>query len=145
MLNGPTEWCSFARFDIQGKAEIAVTVNRPFSTVQILPSSADLEAETSESTIRFSINQPKHLTVCLDGNDRHPLHLFIRGIETDMPDPSDPNVLYFGPGEHWVNSIKIRSGQTVYIDGAAVLRAVLPEAPGTRATPGQQLRPHRGR
>jgi len=63
----------------------------------------------------------------LDGNDEHPLHLFCREIECDVPDFNDENVIYFGPGEHWIHSLKVESGQTVYIDGGAILRAVLPE------------------
>ena len=37
--------------------------------------------------------------------------------ETERPDANDDSTLYFGPGEHWVDSIKVRSGQTVYIVG----------------------------
>ena len=138
MLNGPTEWCSFARFDAQYPVEVTVTVSRPMQHVELLPHSADVSAEVKDTTVRFQMEKPCHSTLCLDGGDEHPLHLFCRGLETERPDPQDnSNVLYFGPGEHWVDSIKIESGQTVYIDGDAILRAVLPA--GSQGTRGGVL------
>jgi len=127
MLGGPTEWCSFVRFDAGYPVTVRVTVLRPFSAAEILPRSAGIPTEVDGNAVTFRLDGPHHLTLCLDGCDEHPLHLFCREIETDRPDPTDENVIYFGPGEHWVHSIRVKSGQTIYIDGDAVLRAILPE------------------
>jgi len=133
MLGGPTEWCSFARFDASYPVTVTVKVLRPFHHAEILPRSAGIPIEVDGETARFRLDGPRHLTLCLDGCDEQPLHLFCREIEKDRPDPNDKNVIYFGPGEHWVNSIRVKSGQTIYIDGDAVLRAILPEgAQGNR-------------
>lgn len=106
---------------------VTVTVLRSFTDAEILPRSAGIAADVDGNTVTFQLDGPRHLTLCLDGTDEHPLHMFCREVETNRPDPNDKDVIYFGPGEHWVNSIEVRSGQTIYIDGDAVLRAILPE------------------
>ncbi len=126
MLNGRTDWCGFARFDFAGSVEVVVTVARDFQQAEIVPRSAGITPTVMGRTIRFRMEAPRPLTLLLDGQDGEPLHLFTHRPETDIPKPDDPNVIYFGPGEHWVDSIKVRSGQTVYLDGAAIVRGVLP-------------------
>ena len=126
MLNGRTDWCGFARFDFAGTAEVAVTVARDFQRADIVPRSAGITTTVTGRTIRFRLEQPRPVTLLLDGQDTEPLHLFTHRPETDAPAPDDPNVIYFGPGEHWVDTIKVRSGQTVYLDGGAIVRAVMP-------------------
>ncbi len=126
MLNGPTDWAGFARFDFDGSVEIAVTVERDFDSAQIVPRSAKITPTVDGRTIRFRLNEPRALTLLLDGGDTDALHLLTHRPETDAPSPDDPNVVYFGPGEHWVNSLCLKSGQTLYLHGGAIVRAVLP-------------------
>ncbi len=126
MLNGPTDWCGFARFDFSGTVEVTVTVDRDFSKADILPRSAGITADVKGRTVRFRMDKPRQITVLLDGSDKEPLHLFTHRPEVNAPKPEDPNVIYFGPGEHWVNTIKVKSGQTVYLHGDAIVRGVLP-------------------
>ncbi len=126
MLNGRTDWCGFARFDFAGAAEVAVTVTRDFRQADVVPRTAGITPTVDGRTVRFRMAEPRPLTLLLDGQDTEPLHLFTHRPETDVPAPDDPNVIYFGPGEHWVDTIPVRSGQTVYIDGAAIVRGVLP-------------------
>ncbi len=136
MLNGRSDWCGFARFDFAASVEVAVTVARDFETVEIVPRSAGITPEIDGRTVRFSMNEPRPLTLLLDARDIEPLHLFTHRPETDIPSPDDPNVIYFGPGEHWVDTIKVRSGQTVYLDGGALVRAVLPAGAQGRRSGG---------
>lgn len=126
MLNGRTEWCGFARFDFEGAADVAITVARDFAQADVLPRSAGVVPQVEGRTIRFRMEGPQPLTLILDGADEEPLHLFTHHPESSPPSPDDPNVIYFGPGEHWVDTITVRSGQTVYLDGGAIVRAVLP-------------------
>jgi hypothetical protein len=126
MFNGPTDWCGFARFDFSGSVAVAVTVDRDFNSAEILPRSAGVKCFSDGRTVHFRMDEPRPLTLLLDGQDREPLHLFTHRPETDVPSPDDPKVIYFGPGEHWVDTIRVRSGQTVYLDGGALVRAVLP-------------------
>jgi hypothetical protein len=127
MLGGPTEWASFARFDADYPVEIAVKVAVPFQIAAVLPHSAGIETQTMDDVVRFTLDRPCHLTLYLDGADEHPLHLFCRTPESNPRQPGDKDTIYFGPGEHWIHSLKVESGQTVYLDGGAILRATLPE------------------
>ena len=126
MLNGRCEWCGFARFDFSGAADVVVTVARDFDRADIRPRSAGIDPDVSGRTVRFRMDAPRPLTLLLDGQDEDALHLFTHRPEADVPSPDDPNVIYFGPGEHWVHSIAVGSGQTVYLDGGAIVRATLP-------------------
>lgn len=126
MLNGRTEWCGFARFDVDGPADVVVTTSCDFARADVLPRSAGIEPTVNGRTIRFRMDRPRPLTLLLDGCDREPLHLLARPPETEIPDPDDPDVIFFGPGEHWIHTLKVRSGQTVYLDGGAIVRATLP-------------------
>ncbi len=126
MVSGPCEWCGFARFDFSGSVEVVVEVARDFQSATILPRRLQVQPTSVGRTIRFHLDAPAALTLILDGRDDQALHLFTHRPEPDRPDPDDPRVVYFGPGEHWVNSLSIQSGQTVYVDGGALVRAVLP-------------------
>lgn len=126
MLNGQTEWCGFARFDFAGTADVVITAARDFKEAAIFPRSAGITPTIAGRTIRFQLEEPRPLTLLLDGCDVEPLHLFTHEPESDIPQEEDPNVIYFGPGEHWVDTIKVSNGQTVYLDGAAIVRATLP-------------------
>jgi hypothetical protein len=133
MFNGPTDWASFARLDAIYPIEISVRVLRPFQSAQVIPNSYSIEAEIENDVVRFTLDKPRHVTLVLDGRDEHPLHLSAREIEDDAPTQSSDDVIYFGPGEHWVDSLALKSGQTLYLHGAAILRATLPhDARGKR-------------
>ena len=120
---GPYANVSYAYFDFAGHASIAVTPAHPFRTVEVLPTSLGLRPTVTDGTIRLDLAKPANLTFVFDGKyeDAHTLHLFASAIETDAPDPADPNVLYIGPGyrELTVPIEVTRSGQTVYIAGGA--------------------------
>ncbi len=110
----------------------------------------------------FTITKPGQYV--LEVNGAHfPLHIFADPMETDKPDCNAPNVqyistqekkshliytemtnsvtlpegkdiLYYGPGEHYVGVIELKSNQSVYVDGGAVVYAAI------RANKQQNLR-----
>ena len=54
----------------------------------------------------------------------HPLHIFANPLETDVPSPDAPGVMFFGPGVHFVdNPVRIPDDTTVYIAGGAVIKS----------------------
>ena len=67
------------------------------------------------------------LSVEINGNSTTNLMLFANEIEKNKPNPSDRNTLYFGPGIHEIDDeygfLRLKSNQTLYIAGGAVLRA----------------------
>lgn len=119
------ETASFAIFDIRGKVSVTVKPQRAFRSATILPTRTGIVPRVEDGTVRFEIDQPRHLTLLLDDGDDGALHLFVGHPETDVPKPNDPNVVYFGPGIHEVQTLPVRSGQTIYLVGGAVVKAVL--------------------
>jgi hypothetical protein len=123
-----TQAAAFAIFDIAAPVPVVVRPARPFRTAEVLPERAGIVPTVVDGALTFTVREPRHLTLVLDGDDTTPLHLFIGAPEQDVPRADDPNVLYFGPGVHEVEAIRPASGQTVYLAGGAVVKARL--APG---------------
>ncbi len=115
---------SMAYFDFAGKVEVSVTFNQgPIETARIRPLSYQIEPQIKGNTLTFTLDRPRNLSVEVNGDIFHNLHLFANPVETYKPDPKDPNVIYFGPGIHKVEGQKlmIPSGKTVYVAGGAVV------------------------
>ncbi|MGG1634238.1 glycosyl hydrolase family 28 protein [Paenibacillus sp. NRS-1760] len=119
---------SYGYFDIPTSSTIAVTPNFEFSSFELVPRSLGIKGERSGNTITFKLNGPANVSLVVDGNYQGKvLHLFAESPETDIPDPTDPNVIYFGPGFHDLGEYgtpptMIKSNQTLYISGGAVVR-----------------------
>jgi hypothetical protein len=116
---------SFAYFDISDEAAVKINSIKKINSVKILPSSANVTAEIKNNQIRFSIRPGQKLTVEINGDIIHSLHLFANAIETDKPDPNDPNVVYYGPGIHEITRLILRSNKTLYLEGGAILKTVI--------------------
>ncbi len=115
-----TELAGFATWGMSGPVKVEVRVKRPFREVAVRPSSRGIRPTVKGSTITFVLPRAGQYTVEIDG-PHHTLHLFANPPETGAPAPGDPNVLYFGPGVHRPGKILLKSGQTVYIAGGAVV------------------------
>lgn len=122
---------SMVSFDFSGKVEVAVRKNNGIiSDVKIRPLSYQISPEIHGNMIGFSLDSPRKISIEVNGDKLHNLHLFANPILKDKPDPKDPNVIYFGPGTHQPKDLPgdefhIASGKTVYIDGGAVVKAKL--------------------
>ena len=134
-LTGPklqeelTGRASFTSFDMANPIAVSVTYAKPIQQVKILPARLGITPSISGNKVIFTISKPGQLTLEVNGDWNNSLHLFANPFETDVPDPHDPKVIYFGPGIHQVQNIEVTSGKTVYIAGGAVVYA--------RWTPGQ--------
>jgi hypothetical protein len=133
-MGAKAEMASFACFDFDGKVAVAVKPNRPFQKATLHPASYGIQARAEGGVVRFELDQPRKLTLLLDGSDQRPLHLFTNPLETDVPKQGDPNVIYFGPGVHKTGPIEVKSGQTVYLAGGAIVRGqILPDEKPTHS------------
>ncbi|WP_350277985.1 glycosyl hydrolase family 28 protein [Kribbella sp. HUAS MG21] len=115
---------SMASFDFSGTVEVEVTYTKgSFEKARIRPDSYGITPEVQGSTLRFTLDRPRNLVVQVDDKIFDCLHLFANPIETERPDENDKNVIYFGPGVHTHpdRTLKVASGQTVYLAGGAVL------------------------
>lgn len=116
---------SMAYFDFSGTVEVAVTSNKgAVNKARVRPLSYDIKPIIKGNTLTFSLSNPANVSVEINDDIFHNLHLFANPIEKNIPNPKDPNVIYFGPGVHEIPNQKLQvpSNKTVYLAAGAVLR-----------------------
>lgn len=118
------ENASMSYFDFSGEVEVSVTFNRgDIQSARVRPLSCNIVPKADGNTLIFRLNKPNNLSVEVNGDIFHNLHLFANPTDTFVPDKKDRDLIYFGPGIHKPEKgrFKIPSGKTVYIAGGAVL------------------------
>jgi hypothetical protein len=114
---------SFANFDISGPVTVRITSPRSLRNTVLRPQSAAVRMTVDdEHTLSLTLDRPCKFSVEPDGR-KGPLLLFANPLETKAPKEGDPNVVYFGPGVHKPEKILLKSGQTLYLAGGAVVKA----------------------
>ncbi len=113
------KYAPYGIFDFEGEAEITVTVPFELTQVDIRPKSKKIDFTHDAHNVRFTLKEPAKLSVEFNGSIDNALALFAYAPETEIPDPADENVLYFGPGIHTPGDLEIKSGTTVYLAGGA--------------------------
>lgn len=106
-----------AKFCMSGTVRVDVTVSSSFSTAIIKPQNYGLTYTKNGNTITFYLSEPKNIEIYISGLSQ--LMLFATPLETEIPNPSDPKVHYYGPGTHNIGRLKLGSDETVYIAGGA--------------------------
>jgi len=118
----------FIQFDFSGLAEIKIHApGRSLSKTVVRPQSKGITPEIiDENTIVLTLTEPCIVSVEPDGRKR-PLLIFANAPEHDVPKEGDTGVLYFGPGIHRPESgvVEVKSNQTVYLAGGAVLEGTI--------------------
>ena len=118
------EHASMATFDFSEKVEIAVTYNKgEIDSARVRPLSYDIPFTIEGNTLQFSLEKPANLSVEVNGDIFHNLHLFANPLDTFKVDKKNPDLIYFGPGIHRFEGgeFRIPSGKTVYVAGGAVM------------------------
>ena len=118
------ENATMCSFDFSGVVDVAVTFNKgKISNARVRPLSYDKKHEIKGNTLYFKLSKPHNLSVEVNGDIFHNLHLFANPIETFVPNIKDTNLIYFGPGIHHLknNKLYVPSGKIVYLAGGAVL------------------------
>ena len=119
---------SMVQFDFEGKVEIRAKVNNGMiNDVKIRPLNRNITHKIENNIIYFSLDKPAKLSLEVNGDRLNNLHIFANPLETEIPDPNDPNVIYFGAGVHKPkdapgNSFKIESNKTVYLAPGAIIQ-----------------------
>ncbi len=119
-----TELAAFASWDMDGPVEVEIVSRRPVERVVMRPVSRGIVPSVDGNRIVFTLDRPAQIAVEINGY-HGALHLFANPPEEGVPDPDDPNVIFFGPGEHDAGRIGLQSGQTVYIAENAVVYGVI--------------------
>ncbi|MEO6729653.1 MAG: glycosyl hydrolase family 28 protein [Ferruginibacter sp.] len=122
------ENASMCSFDFSGEVEVAVKSNKgKIQKARLRPLSFGIKPEVKENILYFRLLKPQNLSVEINGDIFHNLHLFANPIDTFIPNKKDTNLIYFDPGVHQIKGgkLKIASGKTVYLAGGAVLMGQL--------------------
>ena len=122
------ENASMCSFDFSGEVEVAVTNNKgKIQDARIRPLSYGIKPAIKGNALYFRLSKPQNLSVEMNGDIFHNLHLFANPVDGFIPDKKDTNLVYFGPGVHKIDNEKmyVPSGKTVYIAGGAVLMGQL--------------------
>lgn len=124
-----TEEASMAYFDFEGEVEVQVTSNKgTINTSRIRPLSYNIVPSVSGQTLTFKLDRPRNLSVEVNGDIFHNLHLFANPIDANVPKKKKAkNLIYFGPGIHQLtgDSLMVHSGQIVYVAGGAIVRGTI--------------------
>ena len=117
-----TSWTSFS---MRGPVTVSVTkLTGSATNCMVRPYSAGIVTSYSNGTCTFTMPSPQNVSVEfhpeIHNPIEHPMLVFANPLEADVPSPSDPNVLYLGPGYHFLGAgVPIQSNQTVYVAGGA--------------------------
>jgi len=109
-------------------------------SVKVLPETGATTRITEDGCVELSITPAPPATsyywVCINHADgeQYPLFVLVDPPETDIPDPHDPAVRFFGPGVHDIGPhFHVLAGQTVYLAGGALVRGTIDgDGPGIR-------------
>ncbi len=115
-----------ADFSRPGPITVSVTADDPHfwdRGVEVQPMRLGIRPVRRGATITFPLEGPQKLTISRPGDhfaEADMLFLFANPPETSRMGPHTPGVRYYGPGVHR-ESIDARSGDTIYLDGGAVI------------------------
>lgn len=108
-------------FDMDGAVKVQVTLpEETISSAVVTPKSCNIQPKISGNTLTFVLREPGQYTVEFNGSQERALHIFANPFE-EGPDMDDPNLIYIGPGLYRYDEIKLRSGQTLYLAGNAIV------------------------
>lgn len=116
--------CSFG---CKGKARVKVMFSGLVSEADLRPLSKDfnLKLDSDGRTLTFDVNPYDRVTLCLNKSHEQPLFIFANPFaeEIGIPDENDPNVKFYKAGDSYSGYIRVESGQTLYVEGGAILNA----------------------
>ena len=123
------ELASMGYFDFSGQVEVSVTYNKgEVKSGRVRPLSYGITPQISGSTMTFTLDRPRNLSIEVNGDIFHNLHLFANPIDEKKPKKlKDKNLIYFGPGIHTFpgDTLNVPSGKTVYIAGGALVKGCI--------------------
>ncbi len=121
-------WATMVQFDFEGKVELKIRVNNGgIQKAIVRPLRQNIQPEIKGHTIYLSLDKPSKLSLEINDNRLNNLHIFANAIDRNIPNESDTNVIYFGPGVHKPedqpgNKFSIASNKTVYLAPGAVVQ-----------------------
>ncbi len=119
-----TEIASFAYFDMAKEVDVQIISKKEIHSIDIRPREFGIKPTINGKTIEFKLSKPMQFVVEVNGY-HHALHVFTNPPEVTKINKNDPKVHYFGPGIHNAGIIDVKSNETVYIAGGAVVYGII--------------------
>jgi polygalacturonase len=120
--NGGMENLNVANYSASGVQTITITASSAIKKYMILPKSRSIIGHVNGRELTFTITSPQKLYIEI--NNLPHLAIFSNPIEVNVPKENDPNIVYYEPGTtHTEKEITLKSNQTIYIAGGAVVNA----------------------
>jgi len=116
---------SMVYFDFTGTVELTIQKNNgTFSKVSIGPRTGAPQSRVDGDKVYMTLDHPQNFALFFDDDRLHSLHIF---AGAPVAAPAGTNVVRFGPGLHRPEDggdfFTLKSDQTVYLEGGAVLMA----------------------
>lgn len=109
-------------FDFDGVCHVEVAVSEPaVQSVEMRPLASGITPELADGKVSFTLTKPGNYSLIFNGETERAMHFFTAYPETETYDASSEDVICFGPGEHNAGLIDLKSDQTLYIAGGAVV------------------------
>lgn len=116
---GARQEVNIANFSCSGAIQIVISASAAIDSFTVRPKSRRIEARCDGEELSFTLPGPDKLYIEI--NDFPALMLFANPLETEIPDPQESDVLYFGPGDHELGEHELKDNETIYIAGGAVV------------------------
>lgn len=115
------EYLNVANFSCSGKVTLTIKSSSTIDSFIIRPKSRNVKATVHGQDLTFTIDHPQKLYIEINGLPH--LAIFANPLEEAAPTPGDRGVVYFAPGVHRPATIDLKSNQTIYIAGGAIVYA----------------------
>lgn len=117
MFNGQQTF-HVAAFESDSVVQARVRLLPPASKfLRLRPQREKRKTEIEDGEVEFQIEPGEKMV--FESRGARPLLLFALPAEKSPPQPGDPGVIYFGPGEHEAGEIRLKSGETLYLAAGA--------------------------
>lgn len=121
-----TPVASVAVFAFTGEVEIEVRPEMTIDSVIVRPLRHKITPREKNGNYCFGLSCPCYLSVEINGGLEKPLFLFADAPDMNHPDPDTPGLHYFAGGRiHEVGALTLKPGESVYIEGGAVVRGAI--------------------
>jgi len=91
---------SLATFDFVGEVQLEIVSAVHIEAVAIRPLAYDIPYRIEDNKLMFSLDRPVNISIEINGDRFHNLHVFANALERDAPDPEQDNVLYVEAGTY---------------------------------------------
>jgi hypothetical protein len=115
------EYLNVAGFSCSGKVTLTITASSSIDSFIVRPKNLNLKANVNGRNLTLTISGPQKLYIEVNGLPH--LAIFANPVEVNPPKQGDPGVVYFAPGTYNPGTITLKSNQTIYIAGGAIVNA----------------------